>query len=300
MDKIKILMVDDEERFRTTTSKILSRKGFETLLADSGEQALEMLSQGPEVIVLDVRMGGMDGHETLEKIKAKLPKVPVIMLTGHGDVPGAKRAQETGAYDYLVKPCDIDLLAAKIQDAYAAQGKRLQESKLAGDIMIPLEDYTSISVNSPVKDAITALEQTMRRLVATDRLMDSGHRSVVVTNPDGSVAGILGPLDLVRAVLPEYLSALKPTLADSLQYSAMFWQGLFTSRVKEIMNRPVDDYMIEDFPTVEADANLMEACYAMASASARRMIVRRGGKDVGIVRAQELFYEIARIISQAG
>jgi FixJ family two-component response regulator len=299
MVKIKVLMVDDEERFRTTTAKILARKGFETILAASGEEALTKLADRPDVVILDVKMGGLDGHETLKLIKDKLPELPVIMLTGHGDMPGAKKALDTGAFDYLAKPCDVDLLSTKIQDAFEYATKAPYVEKLAKGIMIPLDEYTQIPLNSTVRDAIKALEESMRHLMATDRLMDTGHRSVVVTNPDGSVAGLLSPLDLVDAIRPGYLSAPKPSMADSLQYSTMFWQGLFSSRVRETMDNPVRDVMSDTIPVIDSDANLMEVANTMITLPARRMLVRKGKEDVGIVREQELFYEIAKIISSS-
>ena len=69
MSQIKVLMVDDEKRFRDTTKKILNKKGFETIVAESGEDALEKIDQNPDVVILDIKMPGMDGHETLEKNK---------------------------------------------------------------------------------------------------------------------------------------------------------------------------------------------------------------------------------------
>ncbi|MBG0788929.1 MAG: response regulator [Desulfovibrionaceae bacterium] len=297
MAKIKVLMVDDEERFRVTTSKILDRKGFDTILAASGEEALEKMVENPDVVILDVKMGGLDGHETLKLIKAKNPDTPVIMLTGHGGVPSAKKAYDTGAFDYLAKPCDVDLLGVKIKDAHDYATKVGYIEKLAIDIMIPLERYTQIPLDSTVRDAIKELEKAMRHLMATDRLMDTGHRSVVVINLDGSVAGLLSPLDLIDAVRPRYLSAPKPSMADSLQYSAMFWQGLFTSRVREIMDSPVRDFMTEHIPVIDAQANLMDVANTMVTLPARRMLVQSDNTDVGVVREQELFYEIAKIIS---
>ncbi|WP_319543260.1 response regulator [uncultured Pseudodesulfovibrio sp.] len=299
MVKIKVLMVDDEERFRTTTAKILARKGFETILAESGEEALDKLDQSPDVVILDVKMSGLDGHATLKIIKERQPDTPVIMLTGHGDVPGARKAYETGAFDYLAKPCDVDLLSAKIQDAYEYATKVAYIEKMAGDIMIPLERYTRIDVNSTVRDAIAALETAMREFLATDRLMDTGHRSVLVTGPNNDVVGLLSPLDLIDAIRPEYLSAPKPSMADTLQYSTMFWQGLFTSRVKEIVDKPVQTFMSDYLPVIDAQANLMEVANTMVTLPARRMLVQDNGKDVGIVREQELFYEVAKIISSS-
>jgi len=117
--KIKVLMVDDEERFRATTNKILIRRGFDTIMAESGEAAMEKLKENPDVIILDIKMAGMDGHETLKEIKKQKPDIPVIMLTGHGALPSARQAQEEGAFDYLTKPCDIDVLAGKIKEFFS-------------------------------------------------------------------------------------------------------------------------------------------------------------------------------------
>ena len=81
--KIRVLMVDDEEQFRSTTSKILTRRGYETTVAESGEAAIQILKKSSQdVIVLDVKMPGMDGHDALREIKKIDPKVQVIMLTG--------------------------------------------------------------------------------------------------------------------------------------------------------------------------------------------------------------------------
>src|SRR6056297_1478203 len=96
-DKIKVLMVDDEAQFRATTNKILTRRGFDTIMAESGEQALEKLAENPAVIILDIKMPRMDGHETLTKIRKTHPDLPVIMLTGHGDLKSARQAREEGA-----------------------------------------------------------------------------------------------------------------------------------------------------------------------------------------------------------
>jgi len=115
--QIKVLMVDDEDRFRETTKKILNSRGFHTLLAKSGLEAVEKLSEKPDVIILDIKMPGMDGHETLEIIKIKAPDVPVIMLTGHGALNSAKLALEKGAFDYLTKPCELEELLEKIRKA---------------------------------------------------------------------------------------------------------------------------------------------------------------------------------------
>ncbi len=299
MSNIRILMVDDEERFRTITAKILQRKGFETIVAEDGETALEKLSESPDVVILDVRMGSMDGHETLRKIKKSHPELPVIMLTGHGAMPSAQKALTEGAYDYLAKPCDIDLLTAKVQDAVHSTRGKLRSEKCVRDIMIPIASYTSINEDRTVKDALAALEKAHSERQFTDRLMDTGHRSLLVFGKQGELTGTLSPRDLIRATRPPYLSAPRPSTADTLQYSAMFWEGLFTSRVREIMHLEVADVMSEKPPEINADTNLMEAAEAMTNEGRRRVAVMENGTVVGVVREQELFFEIASIISNS-
>ncbi|MEW6672255.1 MAG: response regulator [Thermodesulfobacteriota bacterium] len=297
-DKIRVLMVDDEEQFRASTSKILTKKGYETTMAASGEEAIRILKEKPQdVIVLDIKMPGMGGHEALAEIKKIRPQVQVIMLTGHGTVDSAKESLVTGAYDYLGKPCDIDLLAAKINDAFAAarKGVPLRE-KSARDIMIHIDDYSSVTVDNTVKEAIEQLRRSFEGFVSSGRVMETGHRSLLVFDRKNELVGILSILDLIDAVRPAYLSAPKPSMADSMQFSPMFWSGLFTTQVKALALKKVGTVMSESPPSVDEDTNLMEIADLMYREQIRRIIVRSKGKVIGIVREQELFFEMARII----
>jgi DNA-binding NtrC family response regulator len=117
-ERIKVLMVDDEERFLESTGKLLTKKGFDVIMASTGEEAIKKMSNFPDVVVLDVKMPGMDGHLALRAIKTMRPDIPIIMLTGHGRRPSLTIAMDEGAFDYLTKPCDVSLLASKISEAY--------------------------------------------------------------------------------------------------------------------------------------------------------------------------------------
>lgn len=296
-EKIKVLMVDDEEQFRTTTSKILSRKGYETTMAGSGEEALEILEKSPhDVVILDIKMPGIDGHEALTRIKKIDPDAQVIMLTGHGGLESAKESLKYGAFDYLNKPCDIDLLASKIKDAYATVQIGVKEEKKAGDIMIPVKDYTTIDADSTIKEGIEALKSSYESTISTSRIMETGHRSILVFNKDKEMVGILSILDLIKALQPSYISAPKPSMADSMVYSPMFWAGLFTSQAKGLFDKKIRDVMSEAPPKVDEEANLMEIANLIYSENIRRLAITRKGKVVGVVREQEIFFEMARII----
>jgi DNA-binding NtrC family response regulator len=122
-----MMLVDDEERFLETTKKVLSRKGYEVETAASGSEALEKLLTGNiHVVILDVKMPGMDGVATLKAIKNRYPMVEVIMLTGHATVESAVDGLKSGASDYLMKPTDLDELIKKAEDAFEKR-QRLEE-----------------------------------------------------------------------------------------------------------------------------------------------------------------------------
>ena len=129
MEPFSVLLVDDEIDFLQTLIKRLKKRGLDVHDAASGEEALEMIACTPvDVVVLDVRMPGMDGIETLREIKKIDPLAEVIMLTGHASVEVAISGMALGAFDYLMKPMDIDELVYKLQDAY--RQRALQKEKI--------------------------------------------------------------------------------------------------------------------------------------------------------------------------
>ena len=296
-DKIKVLMVDDEVQFRETTKKILNRKGFETLMAATGQEALAQLKNDPDVVVLDLRMPGMDGNETLAEIKRKKPAIPVIMLTGHGEGEAAKSALAKGAFDFLAKPCDVDTLALRILDACQQPTKDIAQAEhRVSDVMIPVQGYTKLLESQTVAEGIMELKRSFSPQLHTSSIMETGHRSLLVFDAAGNLKGILAIMDLLEAIMPGYLSAPKPSTADSLQYSPMFWTGMFTREVSQLAATPVGELMSPTPPAIDADANLMEAAYMMVRNQCRRMVVLEQGKIAGVIREQDLFFEMERVL----
>jgi len=115
----KILLVDDEREFVHTLSERLQTRNLESAVAYDGEQALSILeSDAPEVMVLDLKMPGIDGLEVLRRVKREHPATEVIILTGHGSQAEREIAEELGAFAYLNKPVDIDVLAKTMKEAY--------------------------------------------------------------------------------------------------------------------------------------------------------------------------------------
>ena len=119
MEKIKILLVDDEKEFVETLSERIRMRDHKSDVALDGEEALKQMDDDlPDVVVLDLKMPGIDGMEVLRRIRKAYPNVQVIMLTGHGSDKDEKEARKLGAFEYLQKPVEIETLMKKIKKAY--------------------------------------------------------------------------------------------------------------------------------------------------------------------------------------
>ncbi|SHL06560.1 CBS domain-containing protein [Desulfatibacillum alkenivorans DSM 16219] len=300
-ESIKVLLVDDEDQFRATTKRILDKRGFETLAAATGEQALTMIKEKPDVVILDIKMPGISGHEVLKEIKKISPETPVIMLTGHGALPSAEKAKDQGAFDYLSKPCSMDLLASRITDAYRQSGHDIgngDSEKLVRDVMIPISAYSTLAENATLKDAVATLKQSYLGRDNTSSLTESGHNSLLVLSSSGKMLGVLAIEDIFNAVVPAYLSAPKPSTADSIQYSPMFWRGILCAQLAQNANTRLKDIMSPAPLTIDADANLMEAVYSMLQNETGRLAVTDQGEVLGIIRKQDILFEMGRILKE--
>jgi DNA-binding NtrC family response regulator len=130
VEKCRVLLVDDERDFLEVLTRRLGKREVNVAGVTSGEEALQYLQAKPiDVAVLDVKMPGMDGLTALREIKKLNPLIEVIMLTGHASLEVALEGMRSGAFDYLMKPAEIDELLYKIQDAHRA--RTIQEEKIA-------------------------------------------------------------------------------------------------------------------------------------------------------------------------
>ncbi|MBE9581162.1 MAG: response regulator [Proteobacteria bacterium] len=115
----RVLLVDDETVFTNNMSKLLTSRGYRVTAVSSGDSAIQALEKEDfDVVVLDLKMPGMDGITTLKEIKKLGLFTETLILTGHGSIDSAMEATKLGAYDYLPKPCEIGELVAKIEGAW--------------------------------------------------------------------------------------------------------------------------------------------------------------------------------------
>ena len=118
-DKIHLLFVDDEQQFLRSTSTRLSLRGFHVIAADRGEKAVEVArGERVDIALVDLKMPGMGGEETLLALKKEHPWMEIIILTGHGSIDSAADCAKVGAHSYLEKPCEWDRLVKALTDAY--------------------------------------------------------------------------------------------------------------------------------------------------------------------------------------
>lgn len=117
-ERIRLLLVDDEEGYVKVLAKRMTRRNMEVMTALSGSEGIKRLRKEDfDVAILDLKMEDMDGIEVLRVFKKMVPDMPVIMLTGHGTEKAAREGLDLGAFDYLMKPCDLEELVEKIRAA---------------------------------------------------------------------------------------------------------------------------------------------------------------------------------------
>ena len=139
MSMSRILITDDEKSIRNALREILEFESYKVLEADSGSNALEIIREQPiDLVILDIKMKGMDGIETLGKIKEIKPDIPVLMISGHGNIQIAVEATKLGAFDFIEKPPDLNRLLISIRNALdrkeLSRQNREMRSKLHGSV----------------------------------------------------------------------------------------------------------------------------------------------------------------------
>jgi len=204
-----ILVVDDELAMRESLHEILELEGFQVSLADGGETALEVLDQTPiDLMLLDLKMKGMDGLETIEAAKGLSPETVIIMLTAHGTLESAIAAMRYGAFDYLLKPAAVGDIIASVQRGLAHRAQMLRQRDLVGLMQRAITELQPAPVTLPGKGAerhlkLREIDLDLQRHTATvrGRLLDltlTEFRMLVylMERPDQ----VISPRDLVGAV----------------------------------------------------------------------------------------------------
>lgn len=168
-----ILVIDDEKDIRTSLTGILEDEGYHVLTAEGGAEGVEAaLQELPDLILLDIWMPGMDGLETLEKLKLLLPQVTVIMISGHGTIETAVRATKLGAFDFIEKPLSLEKVLISVANALQLQKLKVENAELKHKVSADSE----LVGDSP---AITSVREQVRLVASTSA-------SVLISGENGS------------------------------------------------------------------------------------------------------------------
>jgi len=270
--RLRVLIVDDEERLAQGIAKLLNSRGIDVLAVFSGQQALETIKSGHDfdVVVLDVKMPGMDGIDTLVEIKKLAPETEVIMLTGHASLESGTQAMRCGAFDYLMKPCDIENLLEKINEAHEVESiKRhpvLWQRNLVKDLT--LYSFKKLEPEDPLKEALDIFSRETRNMVAEE---------VYIQDVDDQFSGTVTKRDLIRTA-EEAHPGRSITWPDLMNHP-----GLLPQKPLKSVMRPVPPL------TVSTEELLTDVAHRMIQHNVSCMPVIEKNKVIGIVRLQDIF-----------
>jgi DNA-binding NtrC family response regulator len=153
--KINLLIVDDEVQFLESISKSLEVRNFKVIAVDRGEKAIEAARDNPiDVALVDLKMPGINGEETLKALKAEHKWMEVVILTGHGTIDSAVECTKSGAFSFLQKPCNLDDLLEALKDAYKKKvmnRKKIEEKKM--------DELLKISISGSAREILRRLKE---------------------------------------------------------------------------------------------------------------------------------------------
>jgi DNA-binding response OmpR family regulator len=305
-----ILLVDDEVPFVEAMAKRLNKRNIQTITALSAEEGLETLKKHAnlDVVVLDIKMPGMDGIAALKEIKRQSPLTEVIILSGQATVERAIAGMKLGAFDFLKKPCDLEELITGVEAA--TQKKQAHEQKIKAwkrfvktstlkELMVPLAEYATISEEANILEAVIALEKSQRKFDP----QRYRHRSVIVLNKEKRVVGKLSQHDIIQALEPKYKNSKEHQKVDldhfgfswdsieavSLEYNK--WDGPLQNLYKKATDQKVKAFMHQ--PTegeyIHVSASVDETIHQLIVGQHHSLLVTDGPEILGIVRLTDVF-----------
>ncbi len=283
-DKQNVLLVDDEEDFRIATQKALTKRGFRVGVAAGGEEAIKSISQNPpDIVLLDLKMPGLNGIETLQKIREIEKSLPVIILTGHGSIHDAIAGINLEIVDFIQKPVDIELLVVRMRRFFVEGKADTLRERAISELMVLPDLYPRLYIDEPIS---TAMEKVKSAFFPHESgvIQSPKIRSALVYSRDESFLGLVRFQDLLKLVLPDFL--------EDSPYSS-FFTGMFLAQCKTISQKSVKE-LLGKLVYVNFEAPLMEAVHQMAKHNLVTLPVMKEGKLVGVLRERDIILEIAK------
>lgn len=274
--KIRVLLVDDEERFVTNLARIMTSRGFEVTTAGDGLEAVEKYGRegGMDVVVMDVNMPLLDGFEALKRIKCLDPEAEVIMLTGNASREDGTRAILLGAFDYLAKPCPVEELIEKIAQAREVERIREEPVLWPGNRVRAVLDTEFLELPP---DAATAKGLSLLAC-ATGR---DDAPTLFITDGRNVLLGCLTRRDLVREAWKGHPG------------KEVTWEELLRSPDR-LPDTSLKRIMRTDIMTADPEEGLPEVAHAMMAHNLMTMPVIEEGRMIGQVHLKDILTYIER------
>lgn len=276
----RVLLVDDEEKFVINMARLLRFRGFDVSTALDGPAALKVLREEGyfDVVVLDIKMPEMDGLTALTEIKRISPLSEVIMLTGHATLDSGIESIRKGAFDYLMKPCEIELLTEKIKEACEVERIRrrpvLWPRNLVKEITWP--SFIKLYVDDSIEKALTVFRR---------RAGGPAKENLYILSPGDRFAGTVN-----RRILLDAAREAHP-------HRNVEWKDL-TENPGLLPGMTLGEIMRTGYPiTTNPEENLTEVAQRMIENNIRAMPVVEDGIVKGFIRLQDIFQYVEREIS---
>lgn len=283
--KLKLLIVDDEADFRLAISQGLSRRGFIVMEASGGEEALGIIMrQRPDIVLLDQKMPGLSGIETLRRLREIEPLLPVIILTGHGDYETAIAGIKLDIIDFVQKPADIDQLATRIRSLIEKGEQIPMTEPTIEDLMAPPSLYPRVYIDDPLTSVLKVIYHAYTKEVPADSKYGQV-RSALVYDRNDKFVGMVRFSTLLELIIPSFLN-------DSPY--ASYFTGMFLAQTKVFGKQDIAN-LIKKQVTVDVGAPLMEAIHLLVENKLINIPVTCEGKLVGILRGRDIIIESARL-----
>jgi len=289
MDKdlanLKLLLVDDEDDFRRATATTLGRRGFTVIEAANGEEALMAIRREcPDIVVLDLKMPGMSGIETLQHIREIEASLPVIILTGHGDYEAAMASIKLKVVDFIQKPVDVDRLSQRIRNLLARKSDELMREPTISELMVPSDLYPKVYTDEPMTSVLKAISDAYRKPIPEDSVYGQ-FRSALVYNRNEEFQGMIRFSDMLRLLIPD-------ALRDSPY--ASFFTGMLLAQSK-VLGKWTIETLVQKQIVVDVDTPLMEAVHLLVEHKLINIPVVQGNLLVGILRGRDIIIATARL-----
>lgn len=286
INNLKLLLVDDEEDFRRATSTALGRRGFTITEAANGEEALIAIKrERPDIIILDLKMPGMGGIETLQHIREIDASLPVIILTGHGDFQTAIAGIKLQIVDFLQKPVDVEQLSVHIRNLLERDTKILLRERTIAELMVSPSLFPRVYANQSLDVMVKTFKDSFIK-PAHDDIHQGEMRSILVYDRNENYAGLIRYTDLLELALPSFL--------EDSPYSS-FFTGMFLAQCKVVGKSEISE-LLTDQVSVYEDTPIMEAVHLLHKHHLINLPVLKDDKLVGILRARDIIIEIAGIM----